>query len=61
MDEAVVFGVLVLSLALFVIGKWRYDIVAVMALLVLTIAGIVPARRRIRVSATRRWLPWQRC
>ena len=43
MDQAIVFGVLICSLVLFVVGKWRYDIVAVLALLVLTIAGIVPA------------------
>ena len=43
MDEAIVFGVLILSLVLFVVGRWRYDIVAVLALLILTIAGIVPA------------------
>ena len=48
MAEAVVFGVLALSLALFVIGKWRYDIVAVLALLVLTMAGIVPAEEAYR-------------
>ncbi len=43
MNEAIVFAVLALSLVLFVVGKWRYDIVAVLALLVLAIAGIVPA------------------
>lgn len=43
MDEAIVFGVLILALVLFVVGKWRYDIVAVLALLVLAIAGIVPS------------------
>lgn len=43
MDEIIVFGVLILSLVLFVVGKWRYDVVAIMALLVLTIADIVPA------------------
>ena len=42
MNEAIVFGVLIAALALFVWGKWRYDIVAVLALLVLTIVGIVP-------------------
>lgn len=42
MDEAIVFAVLLLSLVLFVVGKWRYDIVAVLALLVLAIANIVP-------------------
>ena len=43
MDEIIVFAVLILSLVLFVVGKWRYDIVAILALLVLAIAGIVPA------------------
>ena len=43
MGEAIVFGVLLLSLALFIVGKWRYDIVAILALLALTIVGIVPA------------------
>ena len=43
MNEAIVFAVLALSLVLFVVGKWRYDIVAILALLVLAIAGIVPA------------------
>ncbi len=43
MDEIIVFAVLALALALFVVGRWRYDIVAIVALLILTIAGIVPA------------------
>ncbi len=42
MNEAIVFGVLIAALVLFVVGRWRYDIVAVLALLVLTIVGIVP-------------------
>jgi len=36
-------GVLVAALVMFVWGKWRYDLVALMALLVLTVVGIVPA------------------
>lgn len=43
MNEAIVFAVLALCLVLFIVGKWRYDIVAVLALLVLAVAGIVPA------------------
>ena len=43
MDEAIVYGVLILTLALLVSGKLRYDLVALGALLILTIAGIVPA------------------
>ena len=42
MNEAIVFGVLIAALVLFVVGRWRYDIVAVLALLVLAIVGIVP-------------------
>ena len=43
MDEAIVFGVLILALVLFVTARWRYDIVALLTLLILTIVGIVPA------------------
>ena len=42
MDEAIVFGVLILALALFVTAKWRYDVVALLSLLILTVVGIVP-------------------
>ena len=42
MDEAIVFGVLILALVMFVTAKWRYDLVALLALLILTIVGIVP-------------------
>ena len=42
MDEAIVFGVLILALVLFVMNKWRYDVVALLALLILAMAGIVP-------------------
>ncbi len=41
MDEIIVFGVLILALVMFVMGTWRYDIVALFALLALTFAGIV--------------------
>ena len=43
MDEAIVYGVLTLTLGLLVSGRLRYDLVALVALLILTIAGIVPA------------------
>jgi len=42
-QQIVIFGVLVLTFALFVWGRLRYDVVAVLALLVVTLAGIVPA------------------
>ena len=43
MDEAIVYGVLILTLALLVSGRLRYDLVALGALLILTVVGIVPA------------------
>lgn len=39
--QTVVFATLVLALVLFVWGRWRYDVVALLALLVVTLAGIV--------------------
>ena len=48
MNEAIVFAVLLLTLAMFVIGKLRYDIVALAALLILVLAGIVSASEAFR-------------
>ena len=42
MDEAVLFGVLLLTLVMFAAGRIRYDIVALAALIILVVAGIVP-------------------
>ncbi len=42
-DQLIVFAVLAATLGLFVWNRWRYDIVAIGALLVVTLAGIVPA------------------
>ncbi len=39
-----VFGVLAAALVLFVFERWRYDLVALAALLTLTAAGVIPAR-----------------
>lgn len=41
MDEAIVFGVLGFALIMFVTGKWRYDVVALVSLLILAVLGIV--------------------
>jgi di/tricarboxylate transporter len=38
----VVFVVLALALVLFINGRWRYDVVALLALLAVTVAGIIP-------------------
>ncbi len=42
-DQAIVFASLALVLVLFIWGRWRYDLVALFALLVVTISGLVPA------------------
>lgn len=41
-EQIVVFATLALALVLFILGRWRYDIVALLALLVVTLTGIVP-------------------
>jgi di/tricarboxylate transporter len=42
-DQALIVTVLALTMALFVWGRWRYDLVAVTALLAATYLGLVPA------------------
>jgi di/tricarboxylate transporter len=42
-DQSIVFGLLSGTLALFVWGRWRYDLVAVVALLLVFVTGLVPA------------------
>jgi di/tricarboxylate transporter len=44
-EHWIVFGTLLLTLVLFITGRWRYDIVALLALLVLTLTGLIPAER----------------
>ncbi|GAB4345119.1 MAG: SLC13 family permease [Gammaproteobacteria bacterium] len=42
-EQLLVFGVLLLSLALFVWERWRYDFVAMLAMLAVVAGGVVPA------------------
>lgn len=42
-EQAYVFGVLAVALVLFMWGRWRYDLVAVLALLALVVARIIPS------------------
>ena len=42
-DQTIMFGILAVALALFVWGRWRYDLVAVLALLAVVLAGLVPS------------------
>lgn len=41
-DQALVFGILLMTLVLFVWGKVRYDLVALTALLMVSVFGLVP-------------------
>jgi len=41
-DQAMIFGILLLALIFFVWGRWRYDLVSLLALLAATIVGLVP-------------------
>jgi di/tricarboxylate transporter len=43
MEQTIVFATLGVALILFVWGKWRYDIVAILALLFLVLWGVVPS------------------
>jgi di/tricarboxylate transporter len=42
-DQVVVFAILLATLGLFFWGRWRYDLVALAALLLLFVAGLVPS------------------
>ena len=42
-EQAYVFAVLAATLALFILDRWRYDIVALLALMAVAIPGIIPA------------------
>ncbi len=44
-QQLIIFGTLLLTLVLFVNGRLRYDLVALLALLIVSITGIVPAER----------------
>lgn len=41
--QIIVFGTLLVTLAFFVVGRWRFDLVALLALLVVSVSGVVPA------------------
>ena len=43
-EQAVIIGVLIITMAMFLWGRWRHDMVALGALLVCVFAGLVPGR-----------------
>ncbi len=44
-NQLIIFGTLLVSLILFVLDFWRYDIVSLLALLIVTLTGLVPLDR----------------
>lgn len=42
-DQIIIFAVLAVTLCLFIWDKWRYDVVAVLALLAVALTGLIPA------------------
>ena len=42
LDQWTIFGTLLLTLVLFITGRWRYDVVALLALLIVTLTGLIP-------------------
>jgi di/tricarboxylate transporter len=44
-EQGAVFGVLAAAMLLFIWGRWRYDIVALIALMSLVLGGIIPAEK----------------
>lgn len=43
LDQGIIFAVLFATLGLFIWNRWRYDLVALAALLTVTLAGLIPA------------------
>jgi di/tricarboxylate transporter len=45
LDQWIIFATLALTLVLFITGRWRYDVVALLALLIVTLTGLIPAEQ----------------
>jgi di/tricarboxylate transporter len=44
-QQGIIFGTLLLTLVLLVTGRWRYDVVALLALMIVALTGLIPAER----------------
>lgn len=44
-EQWIIFGTLFLTLALFIAGRWRYDVVALIALLIVALTGLIPPEK----------------
>jgi di/tricarboxylate transporter len=45
LEQWIIFGTLLLTLILFITGRWRYDVVALLALLIVTLTGLFPVEQ----------------
>jgi di/tricarboxylate transporter len=45
LQQWIIFATLLLTLILFVTGRWRYDVVALLALLIVALTGLIPVER----------------
>ena len=44
-EQLIIFGTLLLTLILFITGRWRYDVVALLSLVIVTLTGLVEAEQ----------------
>jgi di/tricarboxylate transporter len=44
-EQGIIFATIILTLILFITGRWRYDVVALIALLIVTLFGLIPVER----------------
>jgi di/tricarboxylate transporter len=45
LEQWIIFGTLLHTLILFITGRWRYDVVALLALLIVTLTGLLPVEQ----------------
>jgi di/tricarboxylate transporter len=56
--QGLAFAIVTVMMALFAWGRWRYDLVAVVALLAAVVVGVVPPTKLSKASATTSSLSW---
>ena len=56
--QGLAFAIVIVMMALFALGRWRYDLVAALALLAGVIVGIVPPDQASKALATTSSSSW---
>jgi di/tricarboxylate transporter len=51
---AIIYLIIVISLILFAINRWRYDVISLLVLIVIVLFGLIPAENAFWVSAIQR-------